>query len=52
MIMDITPYIGAVATIVIAIVGGYVAMKNLNYKLNNSKKFLFTEYYLYDILYL
>ena len=28
--MDITPYIGAIATVVIAIVGGYVAMKNAN----------------------
>ena len=26
--MDITPYIGSIVTVVIAIVGGYVAMKN------------------------
>ena len=32
--MDITPYIGAIATVVIAIVGGYVAMKN-----DNNEKF-------------
>jgi len=28
--MDITPYVGSIVTIVIAIVGGYVAMKNAN----------------------
>lgn len=28
--MDIEPYIGAIVTIVIAVVGGYVAMKNAN----------------------
>ena len=28
--MDITPYIGSIVTIAIAIVGGYVAMKNAN----------------------
>ena len=28
--MDITPYIGSIVTVVIAIVGGYVAMKNAN----------------------
>lgn len=26
--MDLTPYIGSIVTIVIAVVGGYVAMKN------------------------
>jgi len=28
--VDITPYIGSIVTIIIAIVGGYVAMKNAN----------------------
>ena len=28
--MDITPYVGAIVTVVVAIVGGYVAMKNAN----------------------
>ena len=28
--MDFTPYIGSIVTIVIAIVGGWVAMKNAN----------------------
>ena len=28
--MDITPYIGSIVTVIIAIVGGYVAMKNAN----------------------
>ena len=28
--MDITPYVGSIVTIVVAIVGGYVAMKNAN----------------------
>ena len=28
--MDITPYVGSIVTVVIAIVGGYVAMKNAN----------------------
>ena len=28
--VDITPYIGSIVTIAIAIVGGYVAMKNAN----------------------
>lgn len=28
--MDVTPYIGAIVTVVVAIVGGYVAMKNAN----------------------
>ncbi len=28
--MDITPYIGSIVTVLVAIVGGYVAMKNAN----------------------
>lgn len=28
--MDITPYIGSIVTVIVAIVGGYVAMKNAN----------------------
>lgn len=28
--MDLTPYIGSIVTVVIAVVGGYVAMKNAN----------------------
>jgi predicted nucleic acid-binding Zn-ribbon protein len=28
--VDITPYIGSIVTVIIAIVGGYVAMKNAN----------------------
>lgn len=28
--MDFTPYIGAIVTVIIAIVGGYSAMKNAN----------------------
>ena len=28
--MDLTPYIGSIVTVVVAIVGGYVAMKNAN----------------------
>ena len=28
--MDITPYVGSIVTIVVAVVGGYVAMKNAN----------------------
>jgi outer membrane murein-binding lipoprotein Lpp len=28
--MDISPYVGSIVTVVIAIVGGYVAMKNAN----------------------
>ena len=34
--MDITPYIGSIVTVVIAIVGGYVAMKNANNEKFNS----------------
>ena len=30
MAVDITPYVGSIVTIVVAIVGGYVAMKNAN----------------------
>jgi len=33
--VDITPYIGAIVTVAVAIVGGYVAMKNaMNAQLN------------------
>ena len=33
--MDITPYIGSIVTVIIAIIGGYVAMKNaMNAQLN------------------
>lgn len=33
--MDISPYIGAIVTVVVAITGGYVAMKNaMNAQLN------------------
>ena len=28
--VDITPYIGSIVTVIVAIVGGYVAMKNAN----------------------
>lgn len=28
--MDFTPYIGSIVTVIVAIVGGYVAMKNAN----------------------
>ena len=28
--MDLTPYIGSIVTVIVAIVGGYVAMKNAN----------------------
>jgi len=34
--VDITPYIGSIVTVVIAIVGGYVAMKNANNEKFNS----------------
>ena len=34
--MDITPYIGSIVTVIVAIVGGYVAMKNANNEKFNS----------------
>lgn len=34
--MDISPYLGAIVTVIVAIVGGYVAMKNANNEKFNS----------------